>query len=177
MAYHIAEKAAEFAKQAHCKQLRRYSNEPYFVHLQEVANLCEDRGLNPNVVAVAWLHDTIEDQPVTYDQIATEFGKEIADNVLALTNEPTIHGGPNRKARKIKDLERLAKASPDAQSVKCADLISNTSDIVKHNPKFARTYLPEKRAILIALTKADPVLRKMAWSALIAAEEALRVAA
>lgn len=169
----IADHARDFAHHVHRTQKRKWTGDSYFVHLQEVAKLCEDRGLNPNVVAVAWLHDTIEDQPVTYDQIATEFGKEIADNVLALTNEPTIHGGPNRKARKIKDLERLAKASPDAQSVKCADLISNTSDIVKHNPKFARTYLPEKRAILIALTKADPVLRRMAWSSLIAAEEAL----
>lgn len=40
-------------------------------------------------------------------------------------------------------------------AIKVADLISNTSSIVTHDPKFAKVYLPEKQAMLAALTKAD----------------------
>jgi hypothetical protein len=50
------------------------------------------------------------------------------------------------------------------QTIKCADLISNTSSIVKHDPKFAVTYLEEKRLLLDAMTKADPRLWQLARS-------------
>jgi hypothetical protein len=50
------------------------------------------------------------------------------------------------------------------QTIKCADLISNTSSIVMHDPKFAITYLAEKRALLDAMVLAHPRLREMAYS-------------
>lgn len=42
------------------------------------------------------------------------------------------------------------------------DLISNTSSIVQHDPKFSVVYLEEKRLLLDMLTKADPQLLQMA---------------
>ncbi|KCB25989.1 hypothetical protein L544_3266 [Bordetella hinzii OH87 BAL007II] len=45
-----------------------------------------------------------------------------------------------------------------------ADLISNTSSIVQHDPKFAEVYLEEKRLLLDVLTKADHRLLKIARS-------------
>ena len=58
--------------------------------------------------------------------------------------------------------ERLARAPGWVQTIKCADLISNTSSIVKHDPVFAKTYLEEKRLLLDVLTMADKRLRELA---------------
>jgi hypothetical protein len=66
-------------------------------------------------------------------------------------------------------------ANTNVQSIKCADLISNTSTIVKHDPGFAKVYLPEKKAILEVevLTKAHPGLHYYAEATLRIAEEEL----
>ncbi|UEM08568.1 hypothetical protein J4G43_027720 [Bradyrhizobium barranii subsp. barranii] len=85
--------------------------------------------------------------------------------VIALTDTPP-RPGINRDGRKAIDRKRLSEASPEVQGIKCADLISNTSTIVKHDPDFAKRYLPEKRAILEVLTRAPAPLRDQAWASL-----------
>ena len=45
-----------------------------------------------------------------------------------------------------------------AQTIKLADLISNSRSIMAHDPNFARTYLEEKRMLLEVMTKGDPGL-------------------
>lgn len=59
--------------------------------------------------------------------------------------------------------ERLSNAPAWIQTIKVADLISNTSSIVQHDPKFAVTYLAEKRQLLSVLKKANPLLLEIAW--------------
>ena len=102
-----------------------------------VAGMVERSGLYENATAAAWLHDVVEDQPVTVADVANEFGAEVAMIVLDLTDTPAGKG-LNREERKAMDAYRLSRASGDAQSIKCADLISNTSSIVQHDPGFAR---------------------------------------
>ncbi len=167
------DRARDFAAQAHRTQMRRYTNEPYLVHLEEVANLCFTHGCDAETIAAAYLHDTIEDQPVTFEQIRAEFGRRVADMVQALTDEPTVKGGPNRAARKYMDRMRLSASSDDVQTIKCADMISNTSSIVEHDKDFARVYLREKRATLELLKRADRTLLQMAWESLIKAEQSI----
>jgi (p)ppGpp synthase/HD superfamily hydrolase len=169
----IVERASKFARHAHRDQKRRYTNEPYFVHLHEVARICTQHGCSKRAIAAAYLHDTVEDQPVTHEDLVNEFGQQVADIVRDLTDAPASAG--TRKERKILDLARLAAAGTEAQTIKCADLISNTSSIAKHDPDFARTYLPEKRAALDVLTRADPTLRALAWKRLLEAEQALGI--
>lgn len=164
----IVDRARKFAERAHRNQVRKYTGEPYFVHLDEVAKLCARFGCNKETVAAAYLHDTIEDQPVTYEDIAMEFGTRVADMVRDLTDAPASAG--SRKERKAMDLARLAVASRNAQTIKCADMISNTASIVRHDVGFARTYLPEKRAALMVMTRADSKLLALAWERLRAAE-------
>ncbi len=86
------------------------------------------------------------------------FGKRVRDIVEALTDVPTVEGGPNRKARKAMDRARIALADADVHTIKAADLIDNTSSIVEFDPKFAKVYLAEKALLLEVLTKADPKL-------------------
>ncbi|UEM08567.1 HD domain-containing protein [Bradyrhizobium barranii subsp. barranii] len=55
-------RAREFARERHSAQARRYTGEPYFVHLEEVARMIELAGRPEESIAAAWLHDVIEDQ-------------------------------------------------------------------------------------------------------------------
>jgi GTP diphosphokinase / guanosine-3',5'-bis(diphosphate) 3'-diphosphatase len=165
-------KAREFAREAHKAQPRKYTGEPYFVHLEEVANMVANAGLSDAAVAAAWLHDVVEDQDVTVATITAMFGMEVATMVLALTDEPP-GPGINRAGRNAMNLARLSIANWETQSIKCADLISNTSTIAKYDPGFAKTYLPEKRAVLDVLTRAHPGLRDNAEASLRAAERQL----
>jgi (p)ppGpp synthase/HD superfamily hydrolase len=160
----IAFKAMQFAREAHKDQRRKYTGNPYVDHLAEVAGIVattfvhSDRIFLEMFIAVAWLHDSIEDQNVSREHLATEFNEEVAYGVLMLSDLET----GNRAERKAASRARLAAAPGWVQTIKCADLISNTSSIVKHDPKFAVTYLEEKRLLLDVLTKADPRLLEIA---------------
>jgi len=70
----------------------------------------------------------------------------------------------NRGLRKKLACERLGRAPKWIQDIKVCDLISNTSSIVLHDPKFAETYLKEKKELLSYLGEADKRLLKIAYS-------------
>ena len=155
----IVARAASYAGYAHgtVMQLRKYTKEPYIVHPEEVAYAVSLVTRDEDVIAAAWLHDTIEDTHVTYEALLSDFGKRIADLVLEVT-DVSKPGDGNRAVRKAMDREHLAKASPEGQTIKLADLISNTSSITEYDPGFAKVYLAEKRALMSVLTKGDKTL-------------------
>jgi hypothetical protein len=68
----------------------------------------------------------------------------------------------NRAERKALDREYIANATPDAKTIKLADIISNCSSIIKHDPEFAKVYLEEKRLLLEVLTEGDERLLALA---------------
>jgi (p)ppGpp synthase/HD superfamily hydrolase len=152
-------KARTFATAAHAAvaQLRKYTNEPYIVHPTEVVAILKTRPHNPEMVAAAWLHDTVEDTGVSIELIRAEFGSEVSDLVGWLTDVSRPEQG-NRAVRKAIDRAHTASAPAEAQTIKLCDLISNTRSIVEHDHKFAETYLAEKRLLLEVMTKGDPVL-------------------
>lgn len=153
----IAFEAMEFARHVHSSQVRKYTGNPYVDHLAEVAGIATSVGwkcteIYPDAfMAVCWLHDSMEDQGVSYGTLEDRFGTKVADGVMALSD---LEQG-NRGERKRLSRQRLAAAPGWVQTIKCADLISNTSSIVQHDPKFAVVYLEEKRMLLHAMTKAD----------------------
>jgi len=162
----IAFEAMRFARHVHAGQERKYTGNPYADHLAEVAGIvatviAADWDVPDEVaIATAWLHDCVEDQGVTGSELAYRFGSIVADGVFALSD---LEQG-RRAERKAASRERLAAAPGWVHTIKVADLISNTSSIVKHDPKFALVYLEEKRLLLDVLTKADPRLLEMARS-------------
>jgi (p)ppGpp synthase/HD superfamily hydrolase len=157
------ERARVFATAAHAAmgQTRKYTGEPYVVHPIEVSELVASVGGTDAMVAAALLHDVLEDTGVTFDILEAEFGSEVAELVLWLTDVSRPEDG-NRSTRKALDRQHSAAAPAAAQTVKVADLISNTRSIVAHDPGFAKVYLEEKRLLLEVLTKADPTLLNQA---------------
>jgi len=163
VAMDIVERARIFATAAHAAvaQLRKYTMEPYIVHPAEVVSIVATVDHTPEMLAAAWLHDVVEDTGVTIEVIRAEFGEKVADLVGWLTDVSRPEQG-NRATRKAIDRAHTAMAPAEAQTIKLADLISNTKTIVKHDANFARVYLEEKRLLLEVLTKGDASLRDQA---------------
>jgi (p)ppGpp synthase/HD superfamily hydrolase len=160
----IVQKAQVYAMAAHAsvKQLRKYTNEPYIVHPAEVASIVASvPGATEDMVAAAWLHDVVEDTGCTFTDIHMAFGIDIATLVGWLTDVSKPENG-NRATRKAIDRAHTADAPAEAQTIKLADLISNSRSIMAHDPQFAVTYLAEKRLLLEVLTKGDPGLHARA---------------
>lgn len=95
------------------------AGKPYVQHLQAVANnLIEP---TDEMLAVAWLHDSIEDTSITYDELNTKFGKTVSDAVDAISK---------RSGENYDDYLVRVKENPAACLVKIADL--------KHNADLTR---------------------------------------
>lgn len=154
----MVDRAVVFAANAHAGQRRKYSNEPYLAHCIEVMILVHDHGGSDQMQAAALLHDTVEDCDTMPEDIADQFDGYVAEMVLSLSDLET----GNRATRKRLSCERLAAASAEVQTIKLADLISNSRSIIDRDPDFAKVYLREKVALLRVLDKGDPRLWNMA---------------
>lgn len=167
-------------------QRRKYTNQPYVTHTLAVADIYGTFFPNdPIGIAAAHGHDLFEDTlatPLLLEKQAQELmgGAEVANTIdiahvlLAirdLTDEFTPEHYPDmpRAERKLAERNRLMFVRERAQNIKVADLMDNTSDIVKHDPGFARIYLDEKIALLANLKKADVRMKAVAhgqiWAA------------
>ncbi|MDH4275303.1 MAG: HD domain-containing protein, partial [Gammaproteobacteria bacterium] len=81
-AHQVAEvyRAYLFGAEAHDGQSRQ-SGEPYIYHPLEVAHLLADLRMDYKSLMAAILHDVIEDTPTRKDQLAKDFGSEVAELV------------------------------------------------------------------------------------------------
>ena len=163
MTQELVQRALAFATLAHHGQKRKYSGQPYIVHPIEVAEIVRTVEHDDEMLAAALLLDVVEDTDVTIEAIKSEFGEGVADLVDDLTDVSEPRDG-NRKVRKAMDREHSARTSARAQTIKLADLISNSSDITANDPSFAKVYLAEKALLLEVLIKGDPALLKKAAS-------------
>jgi (p)ppGpp synthase/HD superfamily hydrolase len=158
------ERARIYGTAAHAAigQVRKYTGQPYIVHPAEVARLVATVPHIPEMIMAAWLHDVVEDTTVTIEDIAAEFGLVVAGYVDGLTNPARPEDG-SRSVRFLINCAHLARQPREVQTIKLADIIANTSNIVAHDYEFASTYLSEKRRVLLLLTKGDETLTKLAW--------------
>ena len=163
----LIEKAAHFAENAHgsINQKRKYSGLPYFVHCEQVANIVRQAGGTDEMIAAAYLHDTVEDTPVTQEDILREFGPDVASLVEMLTDMSKKEDG-NRRTRKQIDLNHTAQASAEGKTIKLADLIANAPDIAKNDPAFGKVFLYEKQALMKVLVGGDAGLYQRAMDIL-----------
>ncbi len=157
------EQARAFAKGAHqaIAHRRKYTGECYTHHLAEVAKLVENYGGSDDMICAAWLHDVVEDTRISNDQVKAEFGANVAELVECLTDVSKPEDG-NRAARKQKDAEHLSRATPNAQTIKLCDIISNTRSIAEHDPKFIQVYAKEMKHVLSVMNKGDSRLYELA---------------
>lgn len=131
-------RARERARIAHAGQ--EYGGGEFFVeHLARVVATLERFGdAGPLLRAAAWLHDVVEDTPVTVEALRTEFGDELATLVWRLTD---ADGGTRRERQS----ETHAKIREDARAVrvKLADRIANVESARERGSHLMAMYRKE----------------------------------
>lgn len=149
----MEEKALKFAEKAHLGQKRKYIEEDYIEHPKRVAETIRSVPHTEEMICAAYLHDVVEDTDFSNEDIKQYFGEEVANLVHELTDQYIKRDYPhlNRKARKKLEVNRQEKISPQAKTIKLADVIDNTRDIVKNDPNFARKYLREMESLVESL--------------------------
>src|SRR6266702_2258951 len=124
--------AIAFAARAHQGQLRKDQRTPYVSHVFRVCLIVRQVfGVDDaSVLTAAVLHDTIEDTTIDFDDIAKEFGPEIAGWVSALSKDKRLHEDPREKAYEA----QLAQAPWQVKICKLADIYDNLMDAI-HMPQ------------------------------------------
>ena len=110
----LVEKAKAFACTRHQGQTDKLKV-PYFHHLEDVARRVAHLG--PDIEAIAWLHDVVEDTTTDLDEIEENFGPAVRSGVDAMTKRKSEHY--------FRDYIPRLKANPDAVAVKIADASHN----------------------------------------------------
>ena len=159
----------EFADKAHGEQVRKYTGERYITHPLRVMETVRKYNDDICVLAAALLHDVLEDTPVKAHAIESSLlsvlepqqVQEILRFVTELTDVFIKDNFPrmNRRMRKQKEGQRLSTVSPEAQTIKYADIIDNVTDIVSQDADFARVFVREAHGFLQVMKSGDPRLR------------------
>jgi guanosine-3',5'-bis(diphosphate) 3'-pyrophosphohydrolase len=126
-------KAAEFAAQNHEGQIRKGRDEwPYIDHLKSVARVIAEVGgiEDPEILAAAWLHDTIEDTETTPEELEATFGKRVRQLVEEVTDDKSLP----KDERKQMQIQHAPALSPNAVLIKLGDKISNIIDVTNTPP-------------------------------------------
>ncbi len=143
--------AIAYAAKAHEATCQRYDDAPYTLHLALVAHYAEryihlipsqDR---EKVLCAVWLHDTLEDCRLTYNDLKKVFGVEITEIVYAVTNLR----GRTREERAGEEYYLGIRETPYATFVKICDRMANYSySVSKGNSRMKEVYENEMAAFI-----------------------------
>ena len=159
-------RAAFVAQTAHEGQKRRGTGEDYISHPSRVAAAATLYDpTDEAAVCAAWLHDVVEDTPVTLEDINELFGDTVATIVDGLTND-----GPRedqtREERKALDRKRLKGAPERVKIIKMLDRLDNIRDCGSLKPSFVQKYCRESRLLGEVLADADERLARNLFTAI-----------
>ena len=168
----VLDHVRDYADRCHGQQVRKYTGERYIGHPVRVMEMVRPAHPDVSVLAAALLHDVLEDTPVSAEQMENDL-LTVMDKVkvsrtmlivIELTDIFVKKNYPklNRRTRKEKEALRLSTVSPEAQSIKYADIIDNVTDIVKQDADFARTFVSEAKKMLTLMVSGDRDLREKA---------------
>jgi guanosine-3',5'-bis(diphosphate) 3'-pyrophosphohydrolase len=146
--------AASFAARAHRNELRKDGRTPYAAHPFRVCLVVRHVfGIDdPRVLMAALLHDTIEDTPTDYDNIAERFGADVAAWVAALTKDMRLPEAEREEAYH----RALANAGWQVIVCKLADIYDNLSDSRALSPRQRERTVQRSREYLEALRPTLP---------------------
>ena len=132
----LIRKAWEFCVKHHEGQVRA-SGEPYIIHPLEVAEVLAEMKMDATSIAAGLLHDSVEDTPATSEEIAAEFGEQVAHIVEGVTKIDKIQFA-NREDRQAENVRKMLLAMvSDVRVVliKLADRLHNMRTLEHLKPE------------------------------------------
>ena len=126
-------KAARFAAHKHRNQRRKDEERtPYINHPISVAKIISEIGNveDPEVLAAALLHDTLEDTKTTPEELIDNFGERVCNLVQEVSDDKTLP----KLERKQRQIDHAKEISEGAALIKLGDKISNVTDITNTPP-------------------------------------------
>ncbi len=161
----LYQKAIRFAAQKHAGQGQTITGTilPYVVHLSNVAmEILLAAPHSPGfdidfAVQLALLHDTLEDTNTTIQELESEFGRDIAEGVQALTKNEALP----KPMQMADSLQRIKTLRKEVWAVKLADRITNLQPAPPHwDDARINAYRLEALEILSALEGGNSYLEK-----------------
>ena len=142
----IITRAYDFAKKAH-EGHKRYSGEPYFIHVFETAKILAEFGMRGNTIATGLLHDTIEDTGIKPEEVEKEFGTEILFLVEGVTKLGKVrYRGMDRHNESLRKLFVATAQDVRVIIIRLADRLHNIRTL---------EHVPERKQIRIAKETLD----------------------
>jgi len=143
----ILKEAYNFSIEAH-KNQRRYSGEPYFEHLYEVATILSELKMDSTTIAAGFLHDSVEDTGVHLEDIEEKFGHDISVLVDGVTKigELKFESREKRQAETFRKMLMSMAKDLRVIIIKFADRLHNMRTL---------EHVPEKNRERIALETRD----------------------
>jgi GTP pyrophosphokinase len=134
----IIEKAFKVAQKAHQGQ-KRASGEPYFNHVFATGMNLAEFGTDATTIAAGLLHDTIEDTPVTEEEILDQFGEEIVFLVNGVTKLGTLkYQGRKRHVESLRKFFVAVAKDFRVVAIKLADRLHNAQTLEHIRPDKAK---------------------------------------
>ena len=115
-----------FAADRHAGQTRDSGGVPFVTHPVEVACLLHESGYSDEVVAAGVLHEVLEDTDVEKEELASRFGERVAGLVAAVSDDPSIENGAERKAALRR---QVAASGEEAGVIFAADKVSKAREL------------------------------------------------
>ena len=155
-----------FAKKKHSGMMKKDGMTTHSKHLEEVVNRLKSLGIiDKEILCAGWLHDSIEDTDVNFDDLLEKFGTKTAVIVLSLSKDKSLP----KKPREQIYIKQLRETSVDAKIIKLCDISANLSSLKKYNASKSkkRRIVRQIRNYLIAI-KGDLIKNKDNYPQIIA---------
>jgi GTP pyrophosphokinase len=140
----LVSRAYRFSEMSH-KGQQRASGEPYLSHPLEVAGLLVDFKMDVTTVTAGLLHDVLEDTQATKDDLAREFGPEIAELVDGVTKIGKL-AFSSREERQAENFRKMVVAMAHdlrVLMIKLADRLHNMRTLDYLAPEKAKKIAQE----------------------------------
>lgn len=125
----VVSDAIECAIVAHEGQTRKGTDIPYVIHPLRVGLKLSELGCSDDVVVAGILHDTVEDTPVTDEDLKRDFGEKVAALVAGASEPDKSDTWENRKHHTI---EYLKTAPREVLLISAADKLDNAKETLVH---------------------------------------------